>query len=1218
MKMSSLSWSIALVLASGSLGILQRDSVAEEVECGVGGCESQAPYTLKIVSRGEGVPQASNKTPEGLQQNRRVDVSLAKKVSVDGPVGTDEAPVSVANISLANEGGLQSGGGTFWISRDPTTLEKVLGVKVPPTVSLTEDGGLENPVKITLQTNYSAFLERWQLRVLPAGSALDAAPIYTKEGSLEGTVTDVEWDGSLLSGGRIVAGGKYDLALRVFDVDGNYDQTVARSIEFKSSQIESADTLATVRSVEDVSVKSLREDAGEYSEGFALQSIAVSGSTVVLRGTDLSDVQALEVNGDSVTTAADDFFAEYILPPGDHEFSISAQRKSGEKFTRKLSVEVKPGYFFVVGIADVTVGENTVSGSIEPLAVDENHYGGDIFVDGRLAFYLKGKIKGRYLLTARMDTGNEDVSELFDDFHRKDARSLFRRIDPDQYYLVYGDDSTIVDDTDSQGKLYLRVDWDKSHALWGNFNTAFSGTEFAAFNRSLYGAQLRHSSMGTTDLGDNKTEISAFVSEAQTVFRHNEFSGTGGSLYYLRDQDIVLGSEKVRVEVRRDNSEQVLQQVILERGRDYEIDEFQGRIILTRPLLSVSAQSGPSIIRDEPQPGENTYLVVDYEYVPSDFVNGEVTAGLRAKRWINNHVAVGGTWAHEDRDADDYDVKAFDVTVKQSDNSYMRLEVAQSESLQTSGSFQSTDGGLTFSLFNNTTGSASGNAYGIETRVSANDVIDLDMPVTLAAWAKKREAGFNSTGSEDGVDTTDTGVELIAQVNDELDISGRSVSLRKQGESHVSVLALQADYKYSDKTVVSGEVRHVRNEDLPSDNRESATLGAGRISVQVSDTLETYGIAQGVLSSSGDYQDNTLLTAGVRARLSDRLSASGEVSSGDRGTNVQLGVERSFSDTYSIYSNVNLLNDQRGSFERMITLGQRKTISNKLKVYTEHQFSSEDVRTGFTNTIGLSNTFNRYATGTLSFQASRIEDEVEDITERDTLTAGLSFKRQQSHATTKLELRKDKSVTVDTDQWVSASSVEYRYSPSLRVQGRLNHATTQDNIASDNAKFTEAGLGFSYRPVSNDKLNVLGRYTYLFDLPPLSQSGDTDSRSSIFSFEGLYEVGKRWTVGGKIARREGEIRTERQSGEWIGNDAGLAATRLRYKAPFGIDAMGSYHWLNSEATDSVRHGALLSLGHNAGDNLQFSVGYNFTTFDDNLANDDYDVKGWFFNLVGKY
>ena len=109
----------------------------------------------------------------------------------------------------------------------------------------------------------------------------------------------------------------------------------------------------------------------------------------------------------------------------------------------------------------------------------------------------------------------------------------------------------------------------------------------------------------------------------------------------------------------------------------------------------MSSEFGPSIIRDEPQAGDKTFLVVDYEYIPTDFVTGDASVGARGKRWINNHIAVGGTFAQENRDTDDYEVKAFDVTLKKTERSFLRFEAAQSESSQTSGSFESDDGGLT-------------------------------------------------------------------------------------------------------------------------------------------------------------------------------------------------------------------------------------------------------------------------------------------------------------------------------------------------------------------------------------------------------------------------------------------------------------------------------------------------------------------------------------------
>ena len=49
-----------------------------------------------------------------------------------------------------------------------------------------------------------------------------------------------------------------------------------------------------------------------------------------------------------------------------------------------------------------------------------------------------------------------------------------------------------------------------------------------------------------------------------------------------------------------------------------------------------------------------------------------------------------------------------------------------------------------------------------------------------------------------------------------------------------------------------------------------------------------------------------------------------------------------------------------------------------------------------------------------------------------------------------------------------------------------------------------------------------------------------------------------------------------------------------------------------------KSGGLLAVYRHIGDNLKVGVGYNFTDFDDDLTSNDYDSKGWFINLVGKY
>lgn len=55
-----------------------------------------------------------------------------------------------------------------------------------------------------------------------------------------------------------------------------------------------------------------------------------------------------------------------------------------------------------------------------------------------------------------------------------------------------------------------------------------------------------------------------------------------------------------------------------------------------------------------------------------------------------------------------------------------------------------------------------------------------------------------------------------------------------------------------------------------------------------------------------------------------------------------------------------------------------------------------------------------------------------------------------------------------------------------------------------------------------------------------------------------------------------------------------------------------------DEAQSTRQGYLAGIERHFGDHLKLGIGYNFTDFSDNLANLDYDHKGWFFNAIGKY
>ena len=91
----------------------------------------------------------------------------------------------------------------------------------------------------------------------------------------------------------------------------------------------------------------------------------------------------------------------------------------------------------------------------------------------------------------------------------------------------------------------------RTTAMWGNFKVGYVGNELAHVDRGLYGANAHYAS----DDDDRLRRAARWRSTGSRPSRarwpsYEEFRGTGGSLYYLHHQDVLGGSERVRIELR--------------------------------------------------------------------------------------------------------------------------------------------------------------------------------------------------------------------------------------------------------------------------------------------------------------------------------------------------------------------------------------------------------------------------------------------------------------------------------------------------------------------------------------------------------------------------------------------------------------------------------------------------------------------------------------------
>ena len=276
----------------------------------------------------------------------------------------------------------------------------------------------------------------------------------------------------------------------------------------------------------------------------------------------------------------------------EFNFSDGEQRRRQE-----LDAWMVPGDqpWTVVGLVEGSIGSQSVADHMErPGRLDS-----DLGDHARTAFYVKGRVLGKYLLTASYDSTKQ-----------RDDQVLMGSIDPRAYYTVFADGSDRRSDAASREKLYVRVETGTFYALYGDFESGFDQTRLARYQRSATGFK--------GELNTDGVHAQGFAAKVASKHRRDEFQGGGISgPYRLSSRALISGSEVVSIEVRdRFRSELVVTRRTLVRFVDYDVDLLAGTITFKEPILSRDADLNPQ------------FIVIDYEL--DDTARGEQwNAGAR-------------------------------------------------------------------------------------------------------------------------------------------------------------------------------------------------------------------------------------------------------------------------------------------------------------------------------------------------------------------------------------------------------------------------------------------------------------------------------------------------------------------------------------------------------------------------------------------------------------
>jgi hypothetical protein len=170
-----------------------------------------------------------------------------------------------------------------------------------------------------------------------------------------------------------------------------------------------------------------------------------------------------------------------------------------------------------------------------------------------------------------------------------------------------------------------------------------------------------------------------------------------------------------------------------------------------------------------------------------------------------------------------------------------------------------------------------------------------------------------------------------------------------------------------------------------------------------------------------------------------------------------------------------------------------------------------------------------------------------------------------------IEYRRDDQELLDLSHterttWLFRNRFKLQLTPDWRMVGKVDHSFSDSSLGDFyQGGYTEVVLGYAYRPVRNDRLNALAKYTFFDNVPTPDQLGATGApaeflqRSHIASVDLTYDITSAWTIGGKYAYRLGEVSLDRCEQELLRQHRAprAAARGLEVPQELGVDGRGT-------------------------------------------------------------
>ncbi len=768
---------------------------------------------------------------------------------------------------------------------------------------------------------------------------------------------------------------------------------------------------------------------------------------------------------------------------------------------------------------------------------------------GRAAMFLKGKVKGEYLLTLAYDSD------------KNTKERLFRDIQPDEFYPIYGDSSIRGFDAQSTGRFYVRIDKNKSYLLYGDFNTSPLNEvrKLSNYSRSLTGIKQHYET--------GRVSANVFASRDTTRQVIDEFPATGTSgPFVLSRISGLINSEKIEILTRSRNQPSVIIRTLpLSRFVDYELEVLTGRIIFKSPIASLDEELNPISIR----------ITYEVDQGGDDFW----AAGADAQFRLSEQVEIGAMIVDDRNPLDKFRMAGVNAIARLADRTFLIAELARTRREILSGAAMR--------------GEKQGNAQRVEFRH-----VNGDLDVNL--YAGRTDRGFDNPSASLASGRKEMGGKLSYRLDEKTRLQGEILHTEDvvAGYKRDGML-ITVERTLENGLRLEGGIRHARDSQPRLAVANSKPVDDEFTSVRARITGEVPGLkdAAAYIEAEVDVEDTSRKLAAIGADY--RL-----------GNNSRIYARHEF--ITSLTGPYGLNSQQR---QNATVVGLNLDYMKDGSVFSEYRIrdaiSGGDAEAAF----GLRNLWTLSAGLQLQTGFERIHAlSGKGDAEATAITFGLEYTANPLwKGSTRLELRTSRN----SDSILSTLAGAAKISRDWTFLGRNTYSLIRNKglITGENEQ-DRLQLGIAYRDTDADKWNALGRIEHRTEHDSTLTGLELKRTVELISIHANWQPRRPFTFSGRYAAK---WVNDKSNGLVAKNNVQLLSGRAMWDFAPRWDVSLNASTMLGKGTASKHYGIGLELGYMVAENIWISGGYNFFGYrDEDLTSGEYTNQGAFVRLRYKF